>query len=389
MENAFILSAKRTPTGAYGGALSTLSAVDLGVAAVKSVLLPNINSADIESIVMGNVVSANLGQNPARQVGIKSGLSTQVCATNVNKVCASGMKAISILANEIMLGQVQVGICGGMESMSNVPHYIPNARFGIGYGDKVMVDGLEKDGLLDAYSKVSMGVCGDMTAQTYDISREEQDAFAQTSFERAQKANFSHEIIPMQVISKKTEITFSTDEPIAKANFEKMRTLRPAFSKEGTVTAANASGMSDGASALLLASQSYINKNDLNPLAKIIAYAEAEHEPNYFTTAPISATHKVLKKAGLSIDQIDLVEVNEAFAVVAIAYQKELKISAEKINIKGGAVALGHALGSSGSRIVITLLHALIENNKRFGLAAICNGGGGASAIIIENVAYE
>ncbi len=389
MANAYILSAKRTPTGAYGGTLSSLSAVELGTSAAKSVLLPNMAVEDIESIVFGNVVSANLGQNPARQVGIRAGLSQHVCATNVNKVCASGMKSISILANEISLGQVELGICGGMESMSNAPFYLPHARFGLGYGNKTLVDGLEKDGLLDAYSNASMGICADITATKFDVNREQQDAFAQFSFERAQKACFDEEIIPLEVLHKKEVISVKVDEQIAKANFEKMRNLRPAFSKDGTVTAANASAMSDGASALLMASQSYIDQHQILPLAKIISYAEAEHEPTFFTTAPISATHKVLRKAGLTVDQIDLFEVNEAFAVVALAYQKELKISMDKINVKGGAVALGHALGSSGSRIVVTLIHTLKEQNKRFGLAAICNGGGGASAIIIENMVYE
>jgi acetyl-CoA C-acetyltransferase len=389
MNEVVILSALRTPTGAYGGGLSSLSAVELGIVAVQAAVeksaLP-IN--ELETIVMGNVISANLGQNPARQVALGAGMSTGTCATNVNKICASGLKALQIVMHEIALGQIDAGVAGGMESMSQVPHYLPNARFGTGFGGKTLVDGLEKDGLVDAFSEKSMGVCADLTAEKYGFSREDQDEYSQGSFEKARAANFDAELIPMTVQRNRQEIRVEKDEQVAKGNFDKMKTLRPAFTKMGTVTAGNASSMSDGASAVVLCNRSKIEAFGLKPLAAIVAYAEAEHEPTFFTTAPVSATKRVLTQAGLTITDIDLFEVNEAFAVVALAYQRELQIPNEKLNVKGGAVALGHALGSSGCRILVTLVHALKEQNKRYGLAAICNGGGGASAMIIENFDY-
>lgn len=393
-EEVFILAAKRTATGSYGGVFSSLTAVDLGVSVVKNLIeASQIDAEKIASIVMGNVVSANLGQNPARQVAILAGLPTQVCATNINKVCASGMKAISILANDLRLDNCQIGVAGGMESMSQTPHYLPKARFGTGYGNVTMIDGLAKDGLTDVYSQASMGVCGDKTAERYHISREEQDDFSEKSFRKAIQAQennvFENEIVPITISSKKGSVSYATDEQIARANFEKMRSLRPAFSPNGTVTAANASPMNDGASALLLANSTFVENEKVKPLAKIIAYAEAEHEPTFFTTAPVSATQKVLQKANLSVADIDFFEVNEAFSVVPMVFMQELSIDAEKVNKYGGAVALGHALGSSGSRIVVTLLNVLKANKARYGLAAICNGGGGASAIIIENLYDE
>lgn len=389
MKGVLILSAMRTPSGAYGGSLSNLTAVELGIISVQAALskcqLPN---EQLDSIVFGNVISANLGQNPARQVALGAGMSMGTCATNVNKICASGLKAIQIVMNEIALGQIEAGVAGGMESMSNAPHYIPRARFGLGFGSKTLADGLEKDGLVDAFSEKSMGVCADMTADKYSISREVQDAYALRSFDNARAANFDAEIQAVRVVQKKQEVWIDRDEQIAKGDAEKMKQLRPAFTASGTVTAANASSMSDGASAVVLCNRKKAEDLGLNPLASILAYAEAEHEPTFFTTAPISATNRVLAKARLTIADIDLFEVNEAFAVVALVYQQELGIPIEKLNVKGGAVALGHALGSSGCRIVVTLVHALREQNKRYGLAAICNGGGGASAIIIENEAY-
>lgn len=389
MKDVFILSAMRTPTGAYGGSLSNLTAVELGIISVQAVLAKSqLPMEQLDAIVFGNVISANLGQNPARQVALGAGMSTGTCATNVNKICASGLKAIQIVMNEIALGQIDAGVAGGMESMSQVPHYLPNARFGTGFGGKTLVDGLEKDGLVDAFSEKSMGVCADLTAEKYGFSREDQDEYSQGSFEKARAANFDAELIPMTVQRNRQEIRVEKDEQIAKGNFDKMKTLRPAFTKMGTVTAGNASSMSDGASAVVLCNRSKKEAFGLKPLAAILAYAEAEHEPTFFTTAPISATKRVLDQTGISISDIDLFEVNEAFAVVALAFQQELGIPREKMNIKGGAVALGHALGSSGCRILVTLVHALKEQNKRYGLAAICNGGGGASAMIIENFDY-
>lgn len=391
-KNVFILAGSRTPIGSYGGILSGISAIDLGAIAIEDAInKAGISKEQIEAIVMGNVLSANLGQAPARQASMAAGLPESVCATTVNKVCASGMKATSILFNDIVVGNFSVGIAGGMESMSKVPHYLPNARFGIGYGNSQIIDGLAKDGLVDVYNQTSMGVSGDKTAEKYNISREKQDNFAEQSFRKSAEAwangNFAKETVSVNVPQKKGEpFIFNEDESIKKANFEKMRQLKPAFSQNGTVTAGNASPMNDGASALILAGDDFVKTNNLKPIAKIVAYAEAEQDPMFFTTTPVLATEKVLKRANLSISQIDYFEVNEAFAVVALAYIKLLDIPEGKVNIFGGAVALGHPLGSSGSRIVVTLLNVLQTNNAKYGLAAICNGGGGASAIIIENM---
>lgn len=388
----YILSAARTPIGSYGGALSSVSAIELGAIAVKEVLQKaNVSRESVESITMGNVLSANLGQAPARQVSMAAGLPVHVCATTVNKVCASGMKAINILYNDIYVQNCDLGIAGGMENMSRVPHYIPNARFGTGYGDSTLIDGLAKDGLTDVYNKTSMGISGDLTAKKYSISREQQDDYAELSYKRAatawEKGYFKNEVVPVSVAQKKGDpIIISEDESYKKANFEKMRSLKPAFSADGTVTAANASPMNDGASALILASESYVKNNSIQPIARIVAYAEAEQEPLFFTTTPVLATQKVLEKANLSLNDIDYFEVNEAFAVVALAYIRLLGISNEKVNVFGGAVALGHPLGSSGSRIVVTLLNVLQTMKGKYGLAAICNGGGGASAMVVERL---
>lgn len=392
MKNMYILSAARTPIGSYGGALSSVSAIELGAIAVKEVLQKaNVSRESVESITMGNVLSANLGQAPARQVSMAAGLPVHVCATTVNKVCASGMKAINILYNDIYVQNCDLGIAGGMENMSRVPHYIPNARFGTGYGDSTLIDGLAKDGLTDVYNKTSMGISGDLTAKKYSISREQQDDYAELSYKRAatawEKGYFKNEVVPVSVAQKKGDpIIISEDESYKKANFEKMRSLKPAFSADGTVTAANASPMNDGASALILASESYVKNNSIQPIARIVAYAEAEQEPLFFTTTPVLATQKVLEKANLSLNDIDYFEVNEAFAVVALAYIRLLGISNEKVNVFGGAVALGHPLGSSGSRIVVTLLNVLQTMKGKYGLAAICNGGGGASAMVVERL---
>ena len=378
--------------GAYGGQFSTVSAPELGAIAIQDALKKaNIPVESIESVVMGNVLSANLGQAPARQASKLANLPDAVCATTVNKVCASGMKAISMIYNDIYVGNISVGIAGGMENMSQVPHYLPNARFGIGYGNAACIDGLSKDGLTDVYNKTSMGVSGDLTAEKYKISREEQDDFAEQSYRRSTEAwangSFIDEVVPVNVPQRKGEaLVISEDETYKKANFEKMRQLKAAFSPNGTVTAANASPMNDGASALVLAGEDFVKQHQITPKARIIAYAEAEQDPTFFTTTPVLATQKVLQKANLTIEDIDFYEVNEAFAVVPMALMKELHIPYEKVNVFGGAVALGHPLGSSGSRIVVSLLHILSLKKARYGLATICNGGGGASAIIIENL---
>jgi acetyl-CoA C-acetyltransferase len=378
--------------GSYGGQLASIPATELGAIAIQDALQKaNIHTGDIEAIAMGNVLSANLGQAPARQASMAAGLPESVCATTINKVCASGMKATSVVYNDIFAGNIEVGIAGGMESMSLVPHYLPNGRFGMGYGNGVLVDGLAKDGLTDVYNKTSMGVSGDKTAEKYQITREEQDDFAEQSFRKAASAwangSFSTEVATVSIPQKKGGVVEITeDETYKKANFEKMRTLKPAFSSDGTVTAANASPLSDGASALILASENYVASHQVKPAARIIGYAEAEQDPTFFTTTPVLATEKLLAKTNLTLDDIDFFEVNEAFAVVPLAYMKMLNIPQEKVNALGGAIALGHPLGNSGSRIIVTLLNVLKLNNAKYGIAAICNGGGGASAILIENL---
>jgi acetyl-CoA C-acetyltransferase len=394
-KKVFILSGSRTPMGAYGGSLSAISATELGAIAVKDALKKaNISGDLIETIVMGNVLSANVGQAPARQASMAAGLPDNVCATTVNKVCASGMKATSMLYNDIFVGNCSVGIAGGMESMSKVPHYLPNARFGVGYGNSQLIDGLAKDGLVDVYNQSAMGVSGDKTAEKYGISREEQDDFAEQSYRKSAEAwangHFAREVATVSVPQKKGEaLVILEDETFKKANFEKMRQLKPAFSPNGTVTAANASPMNDGASALVLAGEDFVITHNLKPIARIIAYAEAEQEPLFFTTTPVLATQKVLERANLTLADIAYFEVNEAFAVVPMAFMKLLEIPTEKVNVFGGAVALGHPLGSSGSRIIVTLMNVLQTKKARYGLATICNGGGGASAIIIENLMYS
>jgi acetyl-CoA C-acetyltransferase len=388
----YILSGSRTPMRNYGGQFSTISAPELGAIAIQDALKKaNIAPEAIESIVMGNVLSANLGQGPARQSSKIAGLPDSVCATTVNKICASGLKATSIIFNDIYVGNISVGIAGGMENMSQVPHYLPNARFGIGYGNSSLIDGLAKDGLTDAYNKTSMGVSADLTAEKYAISRAEQDDFTEQSYRRSTEAwangSFANEVASVNVPQKRGEpLLVTEDETYKKANFEKMRQLKPAFSTNGTVTAANASPMNDGASALILAGEDYIKTNHIKPIARIIAYAEAEQDPTFFTTTPVLATKKVLEKANLTFTDIDFYEVNEAFAVVPMVLIKELNIPHEKVNVFGGAIALGHPLGSSGCRIIVTLLTILSIKKARYGLAVICNGGGGASAIIIGNL---
>ncbi|NBB30760.1 acetyl-CoA C-acyltransferase [Cellulophaga sp. BC115SP] len=391
MQEVYIVSAVRTPIGSFGGALSSLSATDLGSIAIKgAVERAGIKPELVEEVLMGNVISANLGQAPARIAALKAGLPHETRCTTINKVCASGAKAIIFAAQSIMLGMADVIVAGGMESMSNAPYYVPRARFGYKYGSSTLVDGLEKDGLSDAYDDCAMGIFADKTARKYGITREDQDDFAIESYRRSaeatQKGYFADEIIPVEVQTRKGVVTISEDEEYKNVNFEKIPNLKPAFEKKGTVTAANASTLNDGAAALVLMSKKKAEKLKLTPLAKIIGFADAEQEPAWFTTTPTVAVPKAIRMAGLIKEEVDLFEVNEAFAVVPLAFEKLLDIPQHKINVLGGAVSLGHPLGASGARIVTTLISALTHKGGRIGAAGICNGGGGASAIVIEKM---
>lgn len=392
MKEVFIVSAVRTPIGSFMGSLSAVPATQLGAAAVKGALEKiNLDPKKVEEIYMGNVLQAGEGQAPARQVAMSAGLSNETPATTINKVCASGMKAVSIAAQAIKAGDADVIVVGGMENMSMVPHYY-NARNATKLGDIKMQDGMILDGLTDVYNKVHMGVCAEKCAVDYDFSREDQDAFAIQSYERSAKAwqdgKFADEVVPVHIPQRKGEpVVFAEDEEYKAVKFDKIPTLPTVFKKEqGTVTAANASTLNDGASALILVSKEKMEELGLKPLAKIISYADAAQEPENFTTAPAKALPIALKKAGLQTSDIDFFEFNEAFSVVGLANNKILGLDSAKVNVNGGAVALGHPLGSSGSRIIVTLINVLKQNNGKYGAAAICNGGGGASAIIIENM---
>lgn len=392
MQNVYIVAAKRTPLGSFGGSLSSVSATQLGATAVKSAVTNSGIPVDqIQEIFMGQVVQANAGQAPARQVALNAGLKNTTPATTINKVCASGMKAVMFGAQSIMLGENQVIVAGGMENMSSIPFYLPKARYGYGYGNSELVDGLVRDGLANVYDGQAMGCFADATATKYEISREEQDAFAIQSYKRTASAweagKFDSEIAGVEVKDRKGNINLiSHDEEYKNVMFEKIPTLRPVFTKEGTVTAANASKINDGAAALVLADEATVKSLGLQPLARVVAYADGAHEPEWFTTAPAIAAEKALKRAGLTINDIDFFEVNEAFAVVTLAFIKHFGLSQDKINIHGGAVSMGHPLGCSGARILTTLTSVLTQNNGKYGMAAICNGGGGASAMIIERV---
>ena len=392
MKKVYIVSAVRTPLGSFGGALSSLSATQLGTAAIAGGLeKAGVKPEQVQEVYMGNVCQANLGQAPARQAALGAGIPNTVPCTTVNKVCSSGMKTIMFGAQNIMLGMNEIVVAGGMESMSNVPYYIPKARWGYKYGKSELVDGLERDGLADAYNHGAMGVFADNTATKYDISREEQDAYAISSYERAAEATssgrFKDEIIPVSIPQRKGDpLLISEDEEFKKVKFEKIPQLRAAFTKEGTVTAANASTINDGASVVILASEQAVEKFGLTPIAEILSFADAAHAPEWFTTAPTLAAPLAIERAGLAKDDIEFYEVNEAFSVVTLAFNKELGIKREKVNVNGGAVSLGHPLGASGTRIVTTLNHVLRQNNASIGCATLCNGGGGASAIVIKNV---
>lgn len=392
MKEVFIVSAVRTPIGSFGGVLSQFSATELGAKAIKGALdKANVSPAKVDEVFMGNVISANLGQAPARQAATFAGIGNNVPCTTVNKVCASGMKSIMLGAQSIMLGDNQIVVAGGMESMSNIPYYIPKARYGHGYGHGQLLDGLVKDGLTDVYNEQAMGVCGDKTAERLDISREQQDAFAIMSYERSAQSttegDLKDEIVPVEVPQRKKDpILVQEDEEFKKVKFEKIPSLRPVFSKDGTVTAANASTINDGAAALILASKEAVDELGLTPIAKIRSFADAAREPEWFTIAPPMAAQKALEKAGLEKGDIDYFEVNEAFSVVTLAFAKEMNIPIDRVNVHGGAVSLGHPLGASGARIVVTLNGVLNRKKGSLGLAAICNGGGGASAMVIERV---
>ena len=384
-----IVSAVRTPIGSFMGGLSTVTAPQLGAAAIKGALNKiNLSPELIDEVIMGNVVQAGVGQAPARQAAILAGLPNTTIATTINKVCASGMKAVMQGAQAIMAGDAKIVIAGGMENMSLIPHYI-HLRNGNKFGPATMIDGMQKDGLSDAYDNSAMGVSADLCASEYKISREEQDAFAIQSYERSAKAweagKFDSEIVPVSVPQRRGEpIIIDKDEEYTNVKLDKIPSLAPAFTKEGTVTAANASTINDGAAALILMSEEKANELGLKPLAYIKSYADAAQEPKWFTTTPSVALPKALEKVGLSVKEVDFFEFNEAFSVVGLANSKILGLDASKVNVNGGAVSLGHPLGCSGARIIVTLINVLAQNNAKIGAAAICNGGGGASAIVIE-----
>lgn len=392
IQEVYIISAIRTPLGSLGGKLAGLTAVELGSIAIKGALKKaGISPDEVNEVMMGNVLSANLGQAPARQAAIGAGIGYQVPCTTINKVCASGMKAVMLAAQSIQLGINDVVVAGGMESMSNVPYYIPKARFGYKFGNAELVDGLAKDGLFEAYHKFPMGNCADHTAKEMNISREEQDAYAIQSYLRSAESwsngSFLDEIVPVEIQGRKGEtIRIEEDEEFRQVMFDKIPTLRPVFEKNGTVTAANASTMNDGAAVLVLVSKEKAEQLGLKPLAKIRGYADAATDPLWFTTAPALAIPKAIKNAGLTESEIDYYEINEAFSAVALANQKLLNLSNDKLNVFGGAVSLGHPLGASGARIIATLNSVLRQKSAKIGVAAICNGGGGASAIVIEKL---
>lgn len=389
MNKVVIAAAKRTPIGKFMGGLATVPAPRLGAAAIKGALAAaNLTPDRVEEVYMGNVLQAGVGQAPARQAAIYAGIPDTVPCTTVNKVCSSGMKAISLAAQAIALGDIEIAIAGGMENMSLAPHLVP-MRTGVKFGSQALNDSMQTDGLLDAFDQVAMGTYADATAAKYNISREAQDDFALESYSRSTAAWDSgvmqEEVVPVVVPQRRGEdLKIFQDEEYTNVVREKIPTLRPAFSKNGTVTAANASTINDGAAALVLMSETKAKALGITPLAEIIGYADAAHEPQWFTTAPAKALPKALAKAGVSLDEIDLFEFNEAFSVVGLANLNLLKINPQKVNIHGGAVSLGHPLGCSGARIVVTLINALHQKNKTLGAAAICNGGGGASAVILQ-----
>ena len=392
MKEVYIVAAVRTPMGSFNGTLSGVSAPKLGAAAIKGALEKiSLDPNEVQEVLMGNVLQANVGQAPARQAAIFAGLSENVPCTTINKVCASGMKATMLGAQSIMLGDNDVVVVGGMENMSQAPYYLDKARTGYKYGNGQLIDGLTKDGLIDVYNDYPMGNAADLCAKDCKISREEQDEFAINSYKKSAAAweagKFKDEVVPVMIPQRKGDpIAFDHDEEYKNVFFDKIPNLRPVFDKEGSVTAANASTINDGASALILMSKEKMESLGLKALAKVISYADAAQAPEWFTTAPAKALPKAVEKAGLKLSDLDAIELNEAFAVVGIANTQQMKLDPAKVNINGGAVSLGHPLGNSGSRILVTLINVLKQNGGKYGGAGICNGGGGASAFVIENI---
>lgn len=392
MKEVYIISAVRTPIGSFNGSLSAIPVGKLGAIAIKGAISKaGIKNEEVTEVFMGNVLQANVGQAPARQAAIYAGLPNTVHCTTINKVCASGMKSIMLAAQSIMLGDNEVVVAGGMENMSQVPYYLDNARNGYRLGNGVVIDGLVKDGLTDVYNNYHMGNAAELCAKECKISREDQDAFAIESYKRAAAAwtagKFNNEITAVEIPQKKGDpLIFKEDEEYKNVKFDKIPELKPVFQKEGTVTAANASTLNDGAAALVLMSKEKAEKLGIKPLAIIRGYADAEQAPEWFTTAPSKALPRAIAKAGLKTEDINFFEINEAFSVVSIANNRDMKLDPNKVNVNGGAVSLGHPLGASGARIVVTLINVLKQNKARYGAAGICNGGGGASALVIENI---
>lgn len=392
MKKVYIVSAVRTPIGSFGGAFANVPATELGATAIKGALeKANVEPKDVNEVLMGNVFQANCGQAPARQAAMAAGIPNTVPATTVNKVCSSGMKTIMMAVQSIKLGDNDIVVAGGMENMSNVPYYSANLRWGSKLGDVKLVDGLVKDGLTDVYNNYHMGNAAELCAKEHNISREGQDNFAIQSYSRSAKAwdegKFNEEVVPVSVPQRRGEpILIAQDEEFTNVKIEKIPNLRPVFQKEGTVTAANASTLNDGAAALVLVSEEKVKELGLTPIGEVLSYADVAHEPERFTTAPSKAVPLAINKAGLTDDQIDFYELNEAFSVVGLANCKILNLDNEKVNVNGGAVSLGHPLGCSGARITVTLLNVLKQNQGKIGAAGICNGGGGASAIIIKSI---
>ncbi len=388
-EEVYILGVARTPFGSFGSSLAPLKATELGAAAIKEALnRSGVQPNEPNEVFMGNVLSAGVGQAPARQAALFAGIDKSVPATTVNKVCASGMKSVIIGAQSIKAGDNKVVVAGGMESMSNVPYYNKSQRWGSKMGNVELIDGLIYDGLWDVYSDQHMGSCAEVCALEMHIPREEQDEYARLSYERAAKAwqdgHMNWEVTPVEVKTRKGTVVVDEDEEYKRVDFEKMKKLRPVFKQEGTITAANASTINDGAAALVIAGKSYVEERGLKPIARIVSWADAAEDPIWFTIAPTDAASRALQKAGLSKDDIDYWEINEAFAVVVLANVKKLGLDINKVNVFGGAVSIGHPIGASGARIIITLLNVLRVKGGRYGLASICNGGGGASAMIVE-----
>ncbi len=384
-----IVSAVRTPMGSFGGSLAEVPATQLGATAVKAAVeRAGIKPEHVQGVIMGTVLQANQGQAPARQASKFAGLPNEVAATTVNKVCASGMKAIMMATQDILLGDADVVVAGGMESMSRTPFYLENARYGYRFGNGQLIDGIGKDGLTDVYDQTAMGVCAELCCSTHNITREEQDAFAIESYKRSAAAwaagRFKDEVVPVTVTTRKGDVIVDHDEEYKNVSFEKVPTLKPVFKKDGTVTAANASTINDGAAALVLMSSAKAKALGLKPLARVLSYADAEQSPEWFTTSPAKAVPRAVEKAGLKMSDIEYFELNEAFAAVGIVNTRMMGLDPSKVNVNGGAVSLGHPLGCSGARIIVTLINVLKQNGAKYGAAGICNGGGGASAMVIE-----